>query len=245
MKNTAEFLGFERIYSTDLVYTPGCWKLCGDAHCCSFARYKARFRVIARSPFQELLLLPGEYEYLSKKGWLEQFGDFDHKVIDFPIDGFVLKVESIISRKPNCACDHDTRPTICRLYPLLPVFDVGGRLVGTEPLGIYEEMERVEGMEPACKLTALPFDEIGKFLDIAAELGKCPRHLYYLEAYRLTKKHVSVQLAERRAASDSDVFSLFETAFIRRKLVDGDQVRAQLNDLMSRFRSYYGASFEL
>jgi hypothetical protein len=34
----------------------------------------------------------------------------------------------------------------------------------TESIGIYEEMERIAGMEPACKLAALPFDEVNKFL---------------------------------------------------------------------------------
>ena len=62
--------GVERIYSTDLTFVPNCWKLCGDAHCCSFSRYKAKFRMIAKTPFQELPLLPGEYEFLAAKGWL-------------------------------------------------------------------------------------------------------------------------------------------------------------------------------
>src|SRR3954468_4396817 len=83
--------GFERIYVTDLTFVPDCWKLCGDAHCCSFSRYKAKFRMIARTPFQELPLLPGEYEFHLAKGWLKQFEPFEHRVIEFPIDAGTIK----------------------------------------------------------------------------------------------------------------------------------------------------------
>src|SRR5215475_12212810 len=106
--NRLEVVGrdiFDEIYSTDLRYQKDCWTLCGDAHCCSFARYKARFRMIARTPFQELPLLPGEYEYLAEKGWLAQFGDFDHRASEVELGTGCMRVESIISRRPQCACD--------------------------------------------------------------------------------------------------------------------------------------------
>ena len=140
---------FEEVYRTELVYVPDCWKLCGDAHCCNFSRYKKRFRMIARTPFQELPLLPGEFEFLASKGWLAQFEPFEHRAVEFPLDGYTLRAESVVSLRPGCACEHATRPTICRLYPLLPVFGIGGDLVGVEQVGIYEEMERIAGMEPA------------------------------------------------------------------------------------------------
>ncbi|MGL5077353.1 MAG: hypothetical protein ACRDBG_16205 [Waterburya sp.] len=234
---------FERIYQTDLVYIPDCWQLCGDAHCCSFARYKKKFKIIARTPFQELPLLPGEYEFLNSKGWLQQFGDHDRKIIEFPIEGYSLKIESIVSRKPNCACEHNIRPTICRLYPLLPIFDITGQLIGTEPMGIYEEMERIAGLETACKLTSLPFDQIDKFLAIIVELSKNPIHLYYLEAYRITKQQVSKRLAARCSSSKRDVFTAFESGFIRQNLLDSEWLRTELSELARRFKARYGDRF--
>src|SRR5262245_64791796 len=104
---TVDRVMFDEIYATDLRYVTDCWTLCGDAHCCSFSRYKARFRLIAQTPFQELPLLPGEYEFLASKGWLAQFGDYDHKVFEFVLDKRCMRVESIISRRPHCACNHD------------------------------------------------------------------------------------------------------------------------------------------
>ncbi len=80
VKVEGKYSEFEQIYATDLVYVPECWKLCGDAHCCNFARYKSRFKMIGCTPFQELPLLPGEYEFLASKNWLNQFGEHDHVV---------------------------------------------------------------------------------------------------------------------------------------------------------------------
>ncbi len=172
-KNAATLRGsFECIYSTDLVYVKDCWQLCGDAHCCNFSRYKSRFRLMGQTPFQELPLLPGEYQFLEQNGWLTQFGDYDLKATEYELSDVKLKIESIISRRPNCACDHATRPVVCRLYPLLPVFDIEGTCINTEPMGIFEELEQIAGLSQACQLRSLPFDEMEKFLAITDELSK-------------------------------------------------------------------------
>lgn len=234
---------FERIYSTDLVYIKDCWKLCGDAHCCNFSRYKSRFRLISKTPFQEIPLLPGEYQFLEQNGWLTQFGDYDLKVTEYELSNMRLKIDSIISRRPNCACDHATRPVVCRLYPLLPVFDIEGTCINTEPTGIFEELEQIAGLSPACQVHALPFDEMEKFLTIAGELSKHPLLLFYLEAYRLTKRHISQRLADAYSAGGPDIFSVFESAFLRNRLIHQDTLRPQLDDLARQFVDYYGASF--
>jgi hypothetical protein len=130
------------IYGLDLVYEKDCWKLCGDAHCCNFARHKSRFKFMGKKPFQELPLLPGEYEFMRDRGWLAQFQDHVHKKQVFALDGQrAMTIESIVSHRPGCACDHATRPTICRLYPLFPVLDIEGRITGIEThFWIYEEL---------------------------------------------------------------------------------------------------------
>ena len=230
---------FETIYATDLVYQADCWQLCGDAHCCNFARYKSRFKLIARTPFQELPLLPGEYAFLKSRGWLDQFGDHDYKVAEFPIDGYTIKAESIVSRREGCACNHDTRPTICRLYPLLPRFDIAGRFIGTEPMGIYEEMEQIAALPAACQLTSIPFAELQKLLTITEAFAQSPLCLFYLEAYRRTKRHAADQLAAE-CRDGKDVFSTFEARFIRGKLVDTEVLRQELSELKLAFEAHYG-----
>jgi len=244
MQNANGLPEYERIYDTDLVYVPDCWRLCGDAHCCSFGRYKSQFNMIARTPFQELPLLPGEYAFLESKGWLTQFGDHEHKVVSFPIEGYTLRAESIVSRRPNCACDHDTRPTICRLYPLLPVFDVGGRLIETGQLGIFEELEDIAGMDAACQLKSIPFEQLNKFITLVDELGKSPICNFYLKAYQITKRHIAERIRVRYEQNHVSVFSSFEAAFIRRKLVDVTWLSERLGDVAREFERFYGSQFK-
>jgi hypothetical protein len=233
--------GFTAIYATDLVYVPDCWKLCGDAHCCSFSRYKAKFNFIAKSPFQELPLLPGEYEFLSARGWLAQFEPFEHREFTFELDAGVMKIESLVSRKAGCPCHHHTRTTICRLYPFLPVFDVSGRLIRTERIGIYEEMEHIEAMEPACKVTGLPADQMDKFLAISNSISLDLKHLFYISAYRIAKRHVAGILRVKRAQTNADIFAVFENAFIRRQLMEPQKLKLELDQLFAEFSAHYGA----
>jgi len=236
---------FDRFYSLDLTYVPDCWKLCGDAHCCNFSRYKSRFKLILKRAHHELLLLPGEYEYLSSKGWLEQFAPYEYRKVEFPIGIGTVKVESIISRKPGCACAHATRPVICRLYPLLPVFDVSGRVKSVESFTIYESLEEMEGLPRACEVKSLPFPQMSTFLGLTEEIGKNPEHLFYLMAYRIAKNHVVDRLTKIRNGKPGSVFVAFEQAFMRRQLIEKSELQAELDTLAGQFLAHYKSDFRL
>lgn len=234
---------FEGLYSTDLVYQPDCWKLCGDAHCCSFARHKARFRLLARGGSQDLPLLPGEFEYLKTKAWQQQFRDFEHHEVAYDFGAGTVRLATVSSRRPGCACDHDTRTVVCRLYPLLPVFDIDGRLTGTEALGVYEELERLEGIAPACQLSALPFAQLQLFLRLCGLLGSSPAFLFHLAAYRAAKRNVFDRLAGEKARTGKSAFALFEGAFLRSRLLDHAALKAELATLHAAFETRYGSRF--
>jgi hypothetical protein len=236
---------FDDIYSADLRYRADCWQLCGDAHCCSFARYKSRLRVVARTPFQELPLLPNEFEYLASRGWLEQFGDYQHNVVNVELRAGTMRVETIVSRRVGCACDQATRPTVCRLYPLLPVFDLNGRVIGTESFGVYEVLEELESLEPACRLTSLPFEELEKFHRITAAIGRSPVALFYSMAYRLTKAHVRERVRQAKMKAQADAFLVFARMLMRERLTDQTALVAELDTLAEGFRQRYGAAFAL
>lgn len=236
---------FERIYSLNVVFQPECWKLCGDAHCCSFARHKERFRLLGRMgpPAQELPLLPGEYDFLQARGWTAQFHDHERKRLAFDFGPAVIHLDTVTSTRPRCACDHDTRTTVCRLYPLLPVYETSGVLVATEPLGIYEELEILDGLEPACQLGSLPFPQLNLYLKMAALLGGHPVLRFHLMAYRLLKKHVAGRVAEEKSASGRPAFAIFEAAFMRRRLLDHDSLKTSLAELWAAFAELHGSAF--
>ncbi len=236
---------FDEIYATDLRYVADCWTHCGDAHCCSFARYKSYFQVIGKAPSHELLLLPGEYEYLTQRGWLEQFGDFTHTVSEFALSRGKVRLELISSRRHGCVCDQDTRPVVCRLYPLLPIYDVSGKLSGTEPLSIYEELEDLQRLAPVCKVTSIPFSELQKFLKIATALSNDPVALFYMMAYRLAKQHVKNRLAAARADTEVSIFLLFEKKLLSGSLIDAKSLASQLDALATEFQKHYQDRFSL
>jgi hypothetical protein len=234
----------DELYATDLVYVRDCWTMCGDAHCCSFARHKKRFTIMARQHFQELPLLHGEYEYMRERGWLEQFGEHEHKVVQLPLaDGRVVRAESIVSRRAGCACNHATRPIVCRLYPLLPVFAPDGKLVGIEDFGVFEVLERIEHLEPACAIREIPVQQLGVFLGFCAVLARTPAWLFQLEAYRITKAHVAEGIAADKAKSGKDAFKLFEWGFLRDNLIRRAELAQHLAGLADAFSTRWGPDF--
>jgi hypothetical protein len=227
---------FDEVYRTDLVYVPDCWKLCGDAHCCSFMRYKSRFRILAQTDFQELPLLPGEFDYLADQGWLAQFEPYQRRRQSFVIDGRTVWHDCIVSQRPGCACNHATRPTICRLYPLMPCFDVDGALVGVEDAGIYEALEQTAGLPRVCRIEAVPLNQLTPFMNLASALARSPLLRFHLEAYRLTRLHVAERVAQRYGQSQGrDVFRVFEGLMLRAQLVDKPILTAALTQTMQRF----------
>lgn len=238
-------IDFDTIYGADLVYRPDCWQLCGDAHCCNFSRYKARFRILERHPDREVLMLPGEYDYLRSRGWLEQFGNHQHNVIHYAFGERSVNIEWVTSPRPGCACDHPTRSTFCRLYPLLPVFDVEGRLTGTEDFGMYEVLEDLEGLDRACRITELPFDQVDKLLAIASAISSDPKALFYVSAYRLAKNHLRQRLQELHGDAKTSYFQVFETNLLMRRLMDHQRLCKVLSELATAFEDRYGERFSL
>lgn len=238
-------IDFDAIYGTDLVYRRDCWQLCGDAHCCNFSRYKARFKIIERHPEREVLMLPGEYEYLASRGWLGQFESHEHRVIQYAFGDRSVHVEWVVSRRPGCACDHPTRSTFCRLYPLLPVFDVAGKVIGTENFGMYEVLEELEGLDRACRLTDLPFTEINKLIAITNVISSDPKALFYVSAYRIAKGHLRQRLQELHGEAKRSYFQVFENNLLMKKLIDHQKLGKDLSELAAAFEDRYGARFTL
>ncbi len=236
---------FEEIFALDVVFQPDCWKLCGDAHCCSFSRHKARFRMLGRmGPASQVLpLLPGEYDFLTSQGWTAQFQDHERSRVPYDFGPAVIHYDTLTSTRPHCACDHDTRTTVCRLYPLLPVFDEGGKLTSAAPLGVYEELEILDELKPACELTSMPFPQLNLYLQLAGKLSGHPVLHFHLMAYELVKRHVATRIGTEKEATGRTAFACFETAIIRRRLFDHETLKSDLADLYGRFVARHGASF--
>lgn len=238
MQSTVDF---DTIYAQDLVYVPGCWQLCGNANCCSFSRQKDRFRLMGGTGAQELPLLPGEFEYLQARDLLGQFGDYQHRVAEYRFGARVLSIESLISRNPGCACAHATRTTVCRLYPFLPVFDLDRAVVGVERLGIYEVLEDLAGEGRICKVDTIPEGERVKFTAIAGAIAADPVAAFYADAYRIAQTHARQRLVQLKGDRQTDIYSVFEMAVLRQRLIDHAALGAELETRVRALEERHGA----
>ena len=245
----ASMADFDEIYGTDLVYQSDCWKLCGDAHCCTFGRHKARFRLIGRMSAQELPLLPGEHDFLMRRGLIESFAAHSHKCVEFRFGEYRLTVESLVIKDAACACRHDARTTVCRLYPVLPVFDIDGRMICVDRLGIYDKLEAIEGSGPICRIGSIPLTELPKLLGIAHAIARDPRSLFYVTAYHLAQSHavrrVEAACQGAEGAASPNPFRVFETLLLNNKAVEASGLEADLVALARGFEARYGAAFQL
>ena len=239
---------FQAIYSTDLVYAPDCWKLCGDAHCCNFGRYKTQMHVLGKSHNQELPLLPGEMDFIRARGWAPRFGSFEHRVIDFPLAAGTMKLEFLVGGTGSCLCPHDARTTVCRLYPLWPVFDLNGRTIDIDKnFGIFDEIEQIDSLERACKITAVPLAELSKFLAIATAIASNPTQMFYVMAFHRAKAHAVRQLRAARATlkpgQTVSTLRMFEGLFALKRLINQDELRRELDELAAQMKLRYGDTF--
>jgi hypothetical protein len=117
--------------------------------------------------------------------------------------------------------------------------------LGTDSIGIYEELERIQGLAPACQLTSLSFPELQHFLRITAAIGRSPRAVFYITAYQMAKHHARDQILRARRDSQEDPFLLFERRLLRRRLIDHGTLALELSALADRFDEHYGGRFSL
>jgi hypothetical protein len=241
---------FDAIYGIDLVFKPGCWALCSDAHCCHFSRYKSA----ADARFHEIPLLPGEWAYLNRTGHIGQYENYRQLRLEVPLAAGTLAYESLRIPATGCPCTHDIRPTICRLYPLLPVYSATAGLIGVDTsVTLFDVIEEVFELPRVCRIGEVPFNELQKFMALTRALGSEPVLVFHLIAYKLVKDALRSALLRMVAAAGRPTGSPEDIAerigALQRdlvtKVVNWGAVKSELNELANQFRARHGASFTL
>src|SRR5262245_54489706 len=185
---------YDFIYGTDLVYKPQCWKLC-NAHCCNFSRYKSG----PAKHIHEIPLLPGEWQYMSNKGYLSQYKDPEHTVFKVGLNVGVLSYEAIKIPTIGCPGEHWRRPTVCRLYPLAPRFDLERGFVGVDStFSLMEIAEEFLGVPRSCQVDQVPFDELEKFIAISKAIETEPVIMFQFMVLDLLKTLLRAGLKEHK-----------------------------------------------
>jgi hypothetical protein len=108
---------------------------------------------------------------------------------------------------------------------------------------VFEVLERIEHLEPACAIREIPVQQLGVFLGFCAVLARTPAWLFQLEAYRITKAHVAEGIAADKAKSGKDAFKLFEWGFLRDNLIRRAELAQHLAGLADAFSTRWGPDF--
>jgi hypothetical protein len=226
-----------------MVYGAQCWKLCGDGHCCHFSRY----RPPGDDAVQEFPLFDGEFEYMQRHDLLSQYQQFEPQLWHIELDIGDYEFTTLrIQANGACPCDHQRRTTVCRLYPLLPQFELGKGLCGIDSrFTIYEEAEVLGKLPRACQISQLSFADMEKFLRMAAAIYAAPRCLFSVMAYAIHKQHVVARLASDMVFSRRRVHHSLYALEQQGTLLDKDTLREELNALGKTFSEYFGADFTL
>lgn len=235
---------YDVIYATDLVYQPACHQLCGDAHCCHYDRYK-RFGPPEERGTTVIPMLAGEYQWLDERGLLGQYPSHERQRSVFAGRGadYVFEVLKVPAPE-GCPCDHDRRPTLCRLYPVLPLFEPGRGLVGLDTnFGVFEEIEDLAGTPRACPLTATSFAQVQLLLRICAAISADPHCLFSLMAYAGSKRQFRRRVSDRMSARGISAYHALGELMAAGEVVDRGELASELDELLGRFRSVHGADF--
>jgi len=233
---------FDAIYATDLVYEKDCWKKCEDAHCCHFSRYKSG----SSRGRQEIPLLPGEWRYMETRGLLAQYARPRRTVLTLDLEAGPIRYESLVVDASGCPCTHDLRPTVCRLYPLLPRFRPGIGLAGIDTaFTLFDELEVHLGVPPACKVRELSFAEMANFLKICGAIAEEPVAMFSVEAYRVVKSHLRSALVGFDQKTVPALLAGVQKAIITRKLFRWDVIKRDLDALAQEFSDRVGDAFAL
>ncbi|MEM7404051.1 MAG: hypothetical protein AAF458_02105 [Pseudomonadota bacterium] len=228
-----EFDCFDAIYATDLRYVPGCWEFCGDAHCCHFSRYR---NYSPDRGQQKIPMLAGEYQYLEARGYLQQYDDITLELQTVESEGFSYVFETLSVAAEGCPCEQTTRPTLCRLYPLMPVFDAHGGVIDIDiECTPFEIVEVLSGSPRACQIQTLSFAEMSNFLTLCAAVAASARIKFSLMALHRAQVAFKQNLERKMEQEKLSVFEALARLGQEDALIDKPRLGTELRVLAEAF----------
>ena len=123
---------------------------------------------------------------------------------------------------------------------MLPLVDFDGNLTGVDRLGMYDVLEEVEGEERICQIEAVADAEMNKLRTITEAITASPAGLFSLMAMKAAQDHLRVRLGALRGEGQSSVYTLFEMALLRGRLLDRGELSTVLEDLAARVEARHG-----
>jgi len=218
---------FDVIYSTDVAFVKDCWKLCGDAHCC---------KNNDNPP-----LLPGEYDYLLQRNLLSSFEKHTHTESKFTVAKGVVKYEALSFKPGGCKCKNDSRLSVCRLYPLRPIYSVEHGLIGVvEGMGVSDILEEMFQKEKSCKVNMVSFKEISKFVYIANAIYRQPDAFQAIMMYNIVHEHFKNAMLKRTLDMDPNEIAEFSNKpYLLLRVLGSKELKKEIDQFHEEFEKHY------
>ena len=157
----------------------------------------------------------------------------------------VLSYEAIKIPTTGCPCDHGRRPTVCRLYPLAPRYDLDRGFMGVDStFSMMEIAEEFLGVPRSCRVDAVPFQELEKFIAISKAIETEPVIMFQFMALDLLKTLLRAGLKDNKDQIVKEDFNLSDKVQIS-VAIDWGRAKMALEDLGARFKKTYGPAFRL
>jgi len=186
-----------------------------------------------------LYLTIDEYNYLLNSNRLQP--ELKYMIRKFEISDTIKF--SIVNAKCtyNGLCSqHKYRPFLCKLYPVYPVVDFKGNILGYEKGGIWQE--RLFDKNPC----TVSFDR--NSIDrntqiIIKEFFQEPKNIFYFKSMEILNSAISNKITELKEEFKDASFDIFikkvELLYLKNKIIDTGKIKEDIAKLFKQMKGYW------
>jgi len=181
-------IDFATLYQHPLSSPCVLWDQC-DSHCCNVGK---QVQVFAAETDLAVLPIPEvEFEYLRSVGapdaqWADAKRSFDLQISDYELKVFMQPCNL------GGNCDSALRPTICRVYPYIPLIDDDFKVAGTVHATAFDLVWREGSEQDPCLMRAEPTRtrHLALLDDLVAQLAEKPENFEVLLWFNLAFRYL-------------------------------------------------------
>lgn len=220
------------------MFRENCWETC-NSYCCNK---------------KELIipLFPGEYKFLEKNNLLEKDFEESHRQFKFNVKNTTFKIDTIICKLKGKCVYHQNRPVICKLFPLFPVVQDDGKIIGIEILDpfdmfwgyIFEDNRLLAN--PCTLVSALNPKLITQFINLCNNILLYPINIFYIMLSHIYKRNLFDLIINKYPhllKEGPDIFFQKYKPFLRMKNMDTAKLKHEAEELFDKFTSHWGGDW--
>ena len=238
---------WEKLHQQPFLYEDGCWTTCGGGFCCSNDHPDFSFNFI---PMQgtTIIYMEDEYRYLKSIGKVPELRVAGEAPMEFVVslgDGKELKLLHTTCRLLGRCDGVFQKPLLCRLYPVLPVFDVAGTLEEVIPGSIFDLTFDLIASPTPCTVHGRSGEYLRQWT-AKPELIDSLRHPYimlYLRVAKIFSEAYRAGLSGNQRLTKlkgKSFWSRWELSYLTGKLADSQRITSEAATAYRELRTHYG-----